>query len=248
MLKELKRYQVRLTPFQAVKNWALNNTENESVLLFESTGSDDGEQIDLEYIDWGTGGSSPNTSSECEIALEQQDADQASYREGASVTGPFYPETDPVNVDGTYQRSVYSQVKISFYNTFRDPTKIWGLENIDFEKGKTKRRLADRLRMFDIPRRIFGDKILPSTVVIRDTSLDNDYTIEDDGYGNLTARRNLFSKQQEIGDFTNDFLVGAEHTCDDYLMLTSSTSPISLGNWESITINWEAITSNWEVV
>jgi hypothetical protein len=246
MFKDLKRYQVRLTPFQATKNCALNNTENDSLLLFESTGSDDGEPIDLEYIDWGTGGSTPNTSSECEVALEQQDANQAGYREGKSVTGPFYPDTDPVNVDGTYQRSVYSQVRTSFYNTYRDPTKLFGMENVDFERGKTKRRLAAKLRMFDIPRHVFGDKIIPSTVVIRDTSLDNDYTIEDDGYGNLTARQNLFSKQQEIGDFTNEFLVGTEHTCDDYLMLTSSA--ISGLNWEDITINWENITSNWEVV
>ena len=151
MFKDLKRYQVQLTPFQAVKNWALNNTENDSLLLFESTGSDDGEPIDLEYIDWGSGYSTPYTSSECEIALEQQDADQAHYREGKEVSGPFYPDTDPINVDGTYQRSVYSQVRTSFYNTYRNPTQLFGMENIDFESSRTKRRLAAKLRMFDIP-------------------------------------------------------------------------------------------------
>lgn len=220
MLKELKRYQLQLTPFQAAKDWALNNTENEDLLLFESTGSDDGEPIDLEYIDFGNGSNTPYTSSECEIALEQQDADKAHYREGKALTGPFFPETDPVNVDGTYQRSVYSQVRTSFYNTYRDPTKLFGMENVDFELGKTKRRLAAKLRMFDIPRNVFGDKIVPNTVIIYDTSLDNDYTIEDDGYGNLTARRNLFSKQQEIGEFVNDFdSTVSSSVCDSYLSL-----------------------------
>jgi hypothetical protein len=57
-------------------------------------------------------------------------------------------------------------------------------------------------------------------VVIRDTSLDNDYTIEDDGYGNLTARQNLFSKQQEIGDFINEFdSTITSSACDSYLSL-----------------------------
>jgi hypothetical protein len=220
MFKELKRYQVRLTPFQAVKDWALNNTENADLLLFDSTGSDDGELIDLEYIDWGDGNITPYTSSHCEIALEQQPADQAGYREGESLIGPFYSDVDPVNIDGTYQRSVYSQVRTSFYNNYRDPTKLFGMENMDFENSKTKRRLATKLRMFDIPRHVFGDKIIPETVVIRDTSLDNDYTIEDDGYGNLTARQNLFSKQQEIGYFTNEFdSVVTSSVCDSYLSL-----------------------------
>jgi hypothetical protein len=221
MFKELKRYQIQLTPFQASKDWELNNTENDDLLLFESSGSDDGEQIDLEYIDFGSSeNDTPTTASHCEIALEQQDADRVHYREGLSLTGPFYPETDPVNVDGTYQRSVYAQIRTSFYNTYRDPTKLFGMENIDFELSQTKRRLAAKLRLFDIPRNVFGDKIVPNTVIIQDTSLDNDYTIEDDGYGNLTAVRNLFSKQQEIGEFSNSFdATATSSVCNDYLSL-----------------------------
>lgn len=218
MLKEFKRYQIQTIPFQAVKSWGLNNTQNDDLLLFESTGSDDGEPIDIEYVDFGSPGDTPTTASHCEIALEQQDADRATYREGLLLVGPFYPDTDPVNVDGTYQRSVYSQVRTSFYNDYRDPTKLFGMENIDFENARTKRRLAEKLRMFDIPRLVFGDKIIPNTVQIYDTSLDNDYTIEDDGYGNLYARRNLFSKQQEIGDFTNEFNESVSSSfCDSYL-------------------------------
>lgn len=217
-------------PFQAVKNWALNNVENDDVLLYESTGSDDGDPMALEYVDYGDGISTPYTSSDCLIALEQQEADRVNHRYGLKLSGPFYDDADPVNVDGTYKRSVYYQVRASFYNTYRDQTKLFGMENIDFEVGKTKRRISDKISLFDVPRNVYGDKIIPSTVVIRDTSLDNDYTIEDDGYGNLVARRNLFSKQQEIGEFTNEFVVGDNHNCDDYFGVSGSVPFVYYGD------------------
>lgn len=244
MLKEFKRYQIQTIPFQAVKNWALSNTQNDDLLLFESTGSDDGEPIDIEYIDFGGPTDSPTTSSHCEIALEQQTDDSVNYREGLLLVGPFYPDTDPINIDGTYQRSVYSQVRTSFYNEYRDPTKLFGMENIDFENARTKRRLAEKLRMFDVPRQVFGDKIIPNTVQIYDTSLDNDYIIEDDGYGNLYAKTNLFSKQQEVGSFTNEFDTDQSSSyCNDYLSLHVTIL------WEIWTPNWEALSgSNWELV
>ena len=239
MFKELKRYQVRLTPFQASVDWNLNNTENADLLLFESTGSDDGEPIDLEYIDYSSG--VPVDNYNCQIALEQQEADKAVYREAQQGSGPFYPDTELTNTDGTFQRVIYSQVRTSFYNDYRDPTKIWGVDNIDFENSKTKRRLTDKLRLFEIPRSVFGDKMTSGTILIRDHSLDNDYIILDDGYGNLIAQKNLFSKQQEIGEFINEFEVGTNDVCDDYF--SGSTTCL---NWEDTTENWEDITYNWE--
>lgn len=221
MIKDLKRYQIQLTPFQSTKDWAVNNVDNDDLLVFESTGSDDGEPIDLEYIDYNPDSASNNYN--CQIALEQQAADVISFRDGEQLTGPFYPDSDPTNIDGTYQRSVYSQIKTSFYNTYRNPVELFGIENIDFERGKTKRRIAEKLRLFYVPRSVFGDKIIPSSVTIYDNSLDNNYTITDDGYGNLQAGTNLFSKQQEIGDFNNDFAVGYSSVCDTYF--SSSTPP-----------------------
>jgi len=216
MVKSLKRYQVQITPFEAAKNWALNNVDNNDLLLFESTGSDDGEPLDLEFIDYGDGVTTPFTSSECEIALEQQPDDKVGFRDGMNIVGSFYSDTDPVNVDGTYKRTVYCQVRTTFYNDYRNVTQLWGVENIDFENSKTKRRLTDKLRMYDIPRSVYGDKIVPNSVKIYDTSLDNDYIIADDGNGNLFAEKNLFSKQQELGDFANEFQTGSNDDCCVY--------------------------------
>jgi hypothetical protein len=104
-----------------------------------------------------------------------------------------------------------------FYNSYFDPSKVWGSENIDFQLSKTKRNLSDKFRLFNIPREVFGDKIVPKSVVAFDDTLDNDYIITDDGNGNLFAGTNLFSFQQELGKFINEFNANeSSHACDLY--------------------------------
>lgn len=217
-----------MSPFQATKDWALNNTDNSNLLLYESTGSDDGVPIAFEYVDYDSGIGLPVTNSQCDIALETQDSDRVIFREGENVTGPFYPDTDPTNPDGTYKRSIYHQIKASFYNDYRDFTKLLGIEKLDFELSKTKRRLEDNIKMFDIPRVVFGDKIIPNTVEIPSNTLDNNFIITDDGNGNLYAGINLFSKQQEIGDFYNVFVSGSSFDCSTYFILDPPPTPIEL--------------------
>lgn len=225
MIKLLKGYQVMLTPFQATKNWALSNNGNDEVLLTE-----DGIPIALEFLDYNEGSGSPVINSSCDIALEQQDDDKANLEIGQKGTGIFYPDTEPTNDDGTFKRTIFSQIQTTFYNAYRDPTKLWGIENIDFELSKNKRRLTDQFRLFDVPPTVFGDKIVPSTVFLMDNSLDNDYLITDDGNGNLNAGTNLFSKQQELGGpFTNSFTTGTSSACNDYWNLSPPPTPTLAG-------------------
>ena len=221
MIKLLKRYEIHTTPFEATKNWAINNIRNDNLLLYESTGSDDGLPYALEYVDYGSNIDYPVPISSCDISLEQQDADLANLESGLNIIGIFYPELDPQNIDGTYLRSVYHQVKTMFYNQYFDPTKIWGVENIDFPLSKTERRLSDEFRLLDIPRNVFGDKIIPKSVAMTDSTTDNEYLITDDGNGNLFAGTNLFSHQQEIRHHNNEFTLGYSYFCDAG-MLTGS--------------------------
>jgi hypothetical protein len=212
MIKSLKKYQVQLTPFEATKNWALNNSDNDNLLLTE-----DDFPIALEFIDYGDGSGLPYENSLCDIALEQQGTDLATVEDGLYVTGPFYPDTEPANIDGTYKRSIYYQVRTMFYNLYLYPTKIWGTENIDFELSKTKRILAEQFRLFDIPRIVFGDKMTPKSITMTDNSLDNPYTVTDDGNGNMFAGTNLFSHQQELGEYGNEFIANESSSlCDWY--------------------------------
>ncbi len=215
MIKLLKKYQVQVTPFTATKDWNLNNTDNQNLLLFESTGSDDGLPIALEFIDYDLNWAFDNT--QCDIALEQQPNDLATSQIGLNVQGIVYPVTEPTNDDGTFKRSIYHQVKTMFYNSYLDPSKIWGVENIDFTLSQTQRSLSDQFRLVDIPRNVYGDKITPNTVVVYDNTLDNVYTITDDGNGNLFAGKNLFSHQQELGEYTNEFISSVSSSyCDFY--------------------------------
>ena len=223
MIKALKKYQVQLTPFVATKNWALNNTDNSNVLLTEDADPDE-YAVALQFIDYGDGSELPIENSLCNIALEQQGTDLATVEDGLYVTGPFYPNTDPQNMDGTYKRSIYYQVRTMFYNTYLNPTKIWGLENIDFELSKTKRLLTEQFKLFEIPRVVFGEKMTPNSITMTDNTLDNPYTITDDGNGNLNAGMNLFSHQQEVGKFTNEFVSSLSSSLCDWYWFNDTTA------------------------
>ena len=218
MLKSLHKDDTQTTPFVVTKNWELSNVTNEDLILMEHSGSA-GLPVALEYIDYSI--YAPIAVSDCNIALEQQTLDVILFKNGLKVKGIFYPETDPTNLDGTYQRCVYAQVVGMFYNNYRDPTKIWGLEEIDFDNSKTKRFVSDKFKMFEIPQSIFGERIINNTIVLFDTTTDNNYTIIDDGRCNLFAGTNLFAHQQELGKFPNNFGSGSSDGCNNYVVIIS---------------------------
>lgn len=237
MNKWLRKDDVINTPFVATKEWELSNVTNEDLVLTEA-----GNPVAVEFIAYGSGDGVPELNTSCNVAKEQQEDDRATYREGQKGSGIFYPETELTNADGTYKRVVYDQIKGVFYNNYRDPTKIWGMEYVDFEKSKTKRFLADSLRLFDIPRIVFGEKITENTVVVTDNSLDDTYTITDDGYCNLIAGNNIFSRFQEVDYGENIFVSGSDPYCDDYLYPWEPSGSISLSaaiyNTESAFVFW----------
>jgi hypothetical protein len=210
-----------LTPFTTAKNWSLDNTGNDDLIMTEDDFS-----LALEFIDFGGGIDNPTLNTSCSLALEQQEADAIHYREGLKLTGNFYPGQDPTNVDGTYKRVVYAQIKTTFYNEYRNPTKMWGIDDIDFELAKTKKYLADQVKLFDIPQIIFGERLVEKSVELFDNTLDDSFTIADDGDGNLIASKNLFSRFQEIGDFANVFQTGSNNLCDDYLNFNIPIAPV----------------------
>ena len=74
--------------------------------------------------------------------------------------------------------------------------------------------------MFSIPQLVFGDKIKPKSVQFYDNLFDDNVVITDDGYQNLIAGTNLFSKVQEVRYFpsgSNQILQGmASYVCPMY--------------------------------
>ena len=217
MIKKLKKFQIKLTPFNATKDWKLSTSNNQDLLLMDDTSSLSDEPVALEYIDYGSiGQSQPIDNFECNISLEQQPDDLAVVEEGLNVSGFFYPELDPTNQDGTFKRVIWHQVYTMFYNQYKDPTKIWGATNIDFDLSQTKRKISDEFKIFNIPTDIFGDTIVPLSITFEDTSLDDNFVITDDGNANLFAGMNLFSKKDELGNHPNIFIAGSNGFCNDY--------------------------------
>lgn len=209
MLKTLKRDDTTLSPYIATKNWDLSNIANTDLILAENGNPVAVENVTYEFLQ-----TIPNYN--CKLAKEDQPNDLAIFREGLKTSGLFYPDLDPQNIDGTYKRMVYSQIKTMFYNNYRNPTQIWGTEKIDFDLSGTKKFLSDLIKVFYIPTSIMGEKIIEGSVQVKDNTLDNDYLITDDGQNNLFAGTNLFSKQQEIGKHPNIFATGSDSFCNSY--------------------------------
>lgn len=204
MIKHINHQNFLTTPFVAAKNWRLFNVDSDDLVILEPNGSTD--TVALEFVDYST--DEPFVNTECSIALEQQGNDRIVYQEGATGSGAFYPDSEPTNQDGTYKRLIHSEIKSTFYNKFNNPTQIFGMEYIDFPLGKTFRDLSDLVRIFTVPRDIFGERITENTVRLTDNSLDDNIEISDDGYQNLIARENLFSKVQEVRSFGNIIMSG----------------------------------------
>ena len=196
MIKHINHQNVTTTPFVAAKARVLSNIQNADTVILEPNAYAAGTNVSLDYVDYNSG--DPVINRECDIALEQQDIDSLGYEEGITGSANFNSASDARNTDGTYKSLVYTTTKNAFYNSYRNPTEIFGVEHIDFPLSKTLRNLSDSFRMFTIPRLIFGDKIQPKSVRFYDTLQDDNVEIFDDGYQNLIAGYNLFSKVQEV--------------------------------------------------
>ena len=226
MIKQIAKSSKTVSPFIAVKEWELFNTANSDVVLIEPPGGEPEYAVALDYVDYS--GPNPLLNRECDIALEQQEDDVAIYQEGVSGSGFFDPSIDDKNADGTFKRLVYDQTEKAFYNQYRNPLEIFGMENIDFPLSRTVRNIGDRFLLFTIPQLIMGDKLVPGTVQMYDTSLDDNVSIYDDALGNLVAGNNLFSKVQEVRTLGNSLFTGSvPNACVTYSAYPAGTPNIT---------------------
>jgi hypothetical protein len=193
MLKTINPRNIILTPIKTTKKWTLNNNANSDLILLDGYTET---SIVWEY----TG----NYTDDGNIALEQIQFDgNIDFQVGTSGSGHFDESTEPQNSDGTYTRLVYSQIYNTFYNSSHNPAKTFGLENIDFGLSKTNRHIHDNFLLINVPRKIFGETILPNSVMINNFSTDDAVVVYDDGFGNMLAGNNIFYRIQEVRHFEN---------------------------------------------
>jgi hypothetical protein len=122
---------------------------------------------------------------------------------GQVGNGHFNENTELKNIDGTYTRLIYSQIRNTFYNSTNNPVNTFGMENIDFGLSNTNRHIDEDFLLMNIPQPIFGNTILPNSVAMNKFSTDDDVVVYDDGYGNMLAGNNIFYKIQEVRHFEN---------------------------------------------
>jgi hypothetical protein len=201
MIKNLNKDDIQVTPFISSKSWNLQNVDDSDLILWMS-GSLSG-SLSLIYIDYEDGTSSPITNSFCDLALQQQDSQiQIQYQRGIKNENTFFPSTNqyyisasnPLNNDGTYMGVVYNTNKKLFYNTYDNPTQLWGLENINLQDNT--RLLTDAMDVFSLKKNQFGEKIVPHSILIQDNLGEINYTIIDDGKTNLILSGSYFSNFQ----------------------------------------------------
>lgn len=228
MIKRINRQNFITTPFTAIKEWNLYNVENDTVILLDSD-----DLLALDYVDYSA---NPLLNRDCDIAMEQQEADEAQYEEGISGSGYFDPAADDKNASGTSKRLLHDQIARAFYNTYRNPLQIFGMNNIDLPLDQTNKALGNQFILFSIPRNMMGDRLVAGSIQMYDNLLDDNVRIVDDKVGNLLAGDNLFSKVQEVRSFGNEIIDGSTtYVCPTYGI-----------QWQTWNTLWENLLNNWE--
>jgi hypothetical protein len=261
MIKQLKQSDVTLSPFVVTKVWELSNLYSSNLVDIQPTGSvNDLFNVAVEYIDYAIEGNL-FLNRNCNVALEQQDDDTIDFEEAISGSFRYFDNADEKNSKtNTYKTILHRQIANAFYNERRNPTQIFGMENIDFPMERTNRWLADEFRVFTIPRMFFGDRIVAGSIRFDDTAVDDNVTIGDDQFGNLIVSRNIFSKIQEVRAFGNDIVSGsatASYDCPEFVQFPSptlwawqnGTTPqniqVTLNAWAT---NAQTAIAGWKVV
>ena len=151
--------------------------------------------------------SASENSSSYALGLDQSDYDFTMIRDGLYIDSDirFNPNKEEKNVDETYKRIIYNQIKNLYYSDAFNPTTTIGSNNqFDIILDGKNQILYKKLKTVNIPQSFFGEKIVENSVEIKENRGLIDYTIIDDGNGNLYAKDRMFSvivDDQNRGDF-----------------------------------------------
>ena len=130
------------------------------------------------------------------IGLQQSDDDFVTIREGMYIDSKimFVPENEKQNIDGTYKRVIYNQAKNLFYKNYINPVSVMGSNSqLDPTLDGKNQILFNKLKTVSIPQAFIGEKIIEKSVEIVEKNGIVDYTIVDDGNGNLHVKDRMFS-------------------------------------------------------
>lgn len=212
MIKFFKNQDIIITPFTIAQPQLVNNVLNDLILANEG-------DVVFPLIVPITQ-CNDNMSGSCQQSLVEVDGylatsqfqDTISFQIGKYIPSGsvFYPsgsvhwsqETNPVNVDGTYQRQIYNTVWRMYYNNYNNAYNIFGFD--EYDTSKTSLRLTNEFSVLNLSISQTGDKIRPGSVVLNNQTGDIVADIVDDGNNNLRLSGSYFVNKYELTSDSTD--------------------------------------------
>jgi hypothetical protein len=123
---------------------------------------------------------------------------------GSNIVGDFSTSTDPVTIEGQYERLIYSQINQLYYQTYNGPLNTSSLANSIYYESASQQRptasyfiyndkpqliknfptgVGDDIKVISVSQKVYGNKILPFTFIISSSV----GSVADDGFGNLIS-------------------------------------------------------------
>lgn len=238
MIKNIKLSDKNVRKFRAKRKWSYSSMESTNELVLEQevlTDNTRSEQIPL-FSDINS-----------KLSLEQSETTpNVQIRFAKKTKGTFFPKSHPnfdreselVNKDGTYCRTVYDSINHLFYNSYgtsddsdntTNPLMVFGSETGYFGKQPSEfdtinsqqnlkqeiRKLGDSAWVIDFSKNKMGDKVSPNTLIIKDKSSElGSIKIIDDGSTNLIISDSSLSSGDSYGISSNSREISRESSTD----------------------------------
>lgn len=213
MIKFFKSQDIIITPFTIAKRQTLNSIVSDLIL-----GTDGNDTFPLIgntlNCDDNISGSCELINSEVYIATSQFD-DEINFRLGKFIflSSVFYPSgstyfnstTNPLNLDGTYQRQVYNTTKKMYYNDYNNAYNIFGFDG--FDTSKAHLQLPNDFSEINLRSSQAGDKIRPRSLLLNNQSGDIVADVKDDGNHNLILSGTYFINKYKLSSDSYDLTV-----------------------------------------
>lgn len=220
MIKFFKNQDIQVTTFSVAKEKIANNIFSDLILASDGTYNFPliipVEECDYNFNYLSTGSFATVNSENCNASVTNDngflacspisDPSNPQFELGLKIpsSSVFYPvdsiyynpQTNPVNLDGTYQGQVYNTIKKMFYNNYNNAYNIFGFDGYDTSNAKLN--LDDKFISYALNVTQSGDKIRPLSVIINNQTGDIVADILDDGNNNLYLSGSYFINDFEI--------------------------------------------------
>lgn len=117
----------------------------------------------------------------------------------------YNPDTNPINVNGTYKGQIYNTVDKMYYNNYNNSYNQFGFNQLNVDTANLN--LTNEFSLYSLKVSQAGDTIRPKSVIITNQSGDLLSDICDDGQNNLIVTGSNFTNYTEFSSNARDLVV-----------------------------------------